>query len=119
MRRYFQGGAVAAYQHVAMLKLHYKIARALEQSLALLERDETPNAPTLPSLSMKRSGSIGGNLYLTKLDTPKATVKTQPNSRNSSGTNLSELRSNDEHEKGGFDGIDCSIDPVRRSPAFE
>lgn len=106
MRRYFQGGAVAAYQHVAMLKLHYKIARALEQSLASLERDETPSAPTLPSLSMKRSGSIGGNLYLTKLDSPKATVKTQ-------------LRSNDDHEKGGFDGIDCPIDPARRSPAFE
>jgi len=37
-RRYFQGEAIAAYQHVAMLKLHYKIARALEQSLAAPER---------------------------------------------------------------------------------
>ena len=120
MRRYFLGGAVAAYQHVAMLKLHYKIASALEQSLASLELDKTPNTLTLPSLSMKISGSVGGGLHFTKLDTPKVTVKTQPNSRTSSATNLSDgLMSNDEHEKGGFDGIDCPIDPVLRSPAFE
>ena len=45
MKRYFQGGSVAAYQHVAMLKLHYKITHALEDSLASLEFDESPEPP--------------------------------------------------------------------------
>ena len=43
MKRYFQGGSVAAYQHVAMLKLHYKISHALDECLASLEFDEAPD----------------------------------------------------------------------------
>ena len=34
---YFRAGAVAAYEHVAMIKLHYKIANALEDCIAHLE----------------------------------------------------------------------------------
>ena len=43
MKRYFQRGSVAAYQHVTMLKLHYKIAHALDECLPTLEElDESP-----------------------------------------------------------------------------
>ena len=45
-KRYFQGGSVAAYQHVAMLKLHYKIAHPLDECLPTLEElDELPQDP--------------------------------------------------------------------------
>jgi hypothetical protein len=36
LERYFQGGRVAAYEHTAMIKLHYKIADALDQCIAKL-----------------------------------------------------------------------------------
>mmetsp|Transcript_29038 Transcript_29038/g.58932 ORF Transcript_29038/g.58932 Transcript_29038/m.58932 type:complete len:727 (-) Transcript_29038:114-2294(-) len=38
--RYFQGGSVAAYQHIAMIKLHYAIASALDECLADLEQSD-------------------------------------------------------------------------------
>jgi len=37
LERYFQGGTVAAYQHIAMIRLHYRIANALDECLAELE----------------------------------------------------------------------------------
>lgn len=37
LQRYFQAGSVAAYEHVAMIKLHYSITDALEACLAKLE----------------------------------------------------------------------------------
>jgi len=36
---YFQKGAVAAYEHIAMIKLHYSIADVLDECVALLEDD--------------------------------------------------------------------------------
>ena len=39
MHRYFQGGSVAAYQQVAMIKQHYRVANAIEDCLAILEND--------------------------------------------------------------------------------
>mmetsp|Transcript_14321 Transcript_14321/g.20991 ORF Transcript_14321/g.20991 Transcript_14321/m.20991 type:complete len:512 (-) Transcript_14321:229-1764(-) len=40
MERYFQGGSVAAYQHCAMIKLHYGIAHALDDCVLTLEEQE-------------------------------------------------------------------------------
>jgi len=37
MDHYFQRGAVAAYEHTAMIKLHYSIADALDDCVARLE----------------------------------------------------------------------------------
>jgi len=34
---YYQRGAVAAYEHIAMIKLHYSVADALDQCIATLE----------------------------------------------------------------------------------
>lgn len=36
MDRYFQIGSVAAYEHVAMIKMHYRIADALDDCLDAL-----------------------------------------------------------------------------------
>lgn len=64
MRRYFQGGSVAAYQHVAMLKLHYRIAHALDECLASLDLDESPNEPPFG----KSARVSSGGLHFTKLE---------------------------------------------------
>mmetsp|Transcript_23089 Transcript_23089/g.66650 ORF Transcript_23089/g.66650 Transcript_23089/m.66650 type:complete len:831 (-) Transcript_23089:1367-3859(-) len=40
LERYFQGGTVAAYQHIAMIRLHYRIANALDECLAELEQSD-------------------------------------------------------------------------------
>lgn len=37
LREFQQGGANATYEHMAMIKLHYSIATALEQCIAKLE----------------------------------------------------------------------------------
>jgi hypothetical protein len=124
MKRYFQGGSVAAFQHVAMLRLHYKIARALDEGLASLEFDEGPNEPPrrrrsqlYKEKSLKKMSVVGGGVHFTKLDS-KAMIEIQPISTTSSATTVSDaygLVSDDEHEKGGFDGIDCAFNTVRRS----
>ncbi|KAL3826411.1 hypothetical protein ACHAXA_008619 [Cyclostephanos tholiformis] len=120
MTRYFQGGSVAAFQHVAMLKLHLKIARALDECLASLEFDEDPNEPPRRRRSqLFKEKLLGGGLHFTKLDS-KTMTEGQPISITSSATTVSEgLVSDDEHEKGGFDGIDCAFNPSRRSFAVE
>ena len=96
MKRYFQGGSVAAYQHVAMLKLHYKIAHALDECLATLEEmDDSPNDPPRrrrSQLMLKQSKSQ--TLHFAKLSTPRSesTIATV----------------DDEYERGGFDGVDVA-----------
>jgi hypothetical protein len=117
MKRYFQGGSVAAYQHIAMLKLHYKIAHALDECLARLEYDEaSPSDPPrrrLSQLHMQKSllsmASLpisGDSLLFRKLDDMNGT--THSNSVASDGYII-----DDEHEKGGFDGVECAFGPKK------
>lgn len=102
MNRYFQGGSVAAYQHVQMMRLHYRLAHALDECLALLELDETPKQSVMPprrrrsQLMLKQrsqkvvSTTPGGSLHFTVLDTEI--------------TPSSTATEDDEMENGGFDG---------------
>ncbi|KAL7436719.1 hypothetical protein ACHAXH_007375 [Discostella pseudostelligera] len=116
MKRYFQGGSVAAYQHIAMLKLHYKIAHALDECLARLEYDEAPNDPPRRRLSqlhkqksllsMASFPTSGESLLFRKLDDMNGT--THSNSVASDGYII-----DDEHEKGGFDGVECAFGPKK------
>merc|ERR1712194_69843 len=99
MRRYFQGGSVAAYQHVAMLKLHYKIAHALDECLASLELEDSSSnassggkrardgheAKTLPQF-----GKLG--LHFTKLESRRSGVT-------SIASTVSDGLSDDVHDK--------------------
>lgn len=41
LKRWFQGGEVAAYEHTALIKLHYSIADALDDCISKLERTNT------------------------------------------------------------------------------
>lgn len=105
MKRYFQGGSVAAYQHVAMLKLHYKIAYALDECLASLEHDEAPSN----LLRRKRSQLVmPGGLNFATLSSTKENLP----SEHESSTPSSSLCDN-EYE-GGFDGVKCAFGPGRR-----
>ena len=120
MRRYFQGGSVAAYQHVAMLKHHYKIAHALDECLASLEFDDAPNDPPrrrrahLFKQKSKARVLSGGGLHFTKLESKN--VQLQGSDSTSPASTVSDgYMSDDEHEKGGFDGVECAFGPGRRS----
>merc|ERR1719356_271894 len=79
MKRYFQRGGVAAYQHVQMLQCHYRLSNALDDCLALLssefnaeetENDGAPrqkrSQPTQKKISEKLTMS-GGKLHFTSL----------------------------------------------------
>ena len=104
MKRYFQGGSVAAYQHVAMLKLHYKIAHALDECLAILEeKDDNPtDPPRRRKLQLINKQNKLPGLHYTTLSTPRSesTIAT----------------ADDEYESGGFDGVECAFGPGRTSP---
>lgn len=123
MKRYFQGGAVAAYQHVAMLKLHYKIVHALDECLASLEFDEAPTeaprrrrAQLYKQKSVRAMSAPSGGLHFRKLESVNSQVQasdtTSPSSSISDG-----YMSDDEHEQGGFDGVECAFGTGRR-PSF-
>lgn len=54
MHRYFQAGSVSAYQHCAMIKLHYNIADALDECLERLGRGRSDTAhPHPPEIGLK------------------------------------------------------------------
>ena len=124
MKRYFQGGSVAAFQHVAMLKLHNKLARALDEGLASLEFDEGRNEPPhrqrsqlYKEKSLKKMSVVGRGDHFTKLDS-KAMMEIQPIRTTSSATMVSDadgLGSDGKHEKGGVDGINCAFNTAHRS----
>mmetsp|Transcript_17764 Transcript_17764/g.31298 ORF Transcript_17764/g.31298 Transcript_17764/m.31298 type:complete len:124 (-) Transcript_17764:90-461(-) len=114
MKRYFQGGSVAAYQHVAMLRLHYKIAHALDECLASLEFDEAPNDPPRRRRSQlfKQKSTIvrvssGGGLHFTKLESKNIQLQGSDSTSPASTVYMSD----DEHEKGGFDGVEYGRRP--------
>lgn len=126
MKRYFQGGRVAAYQHVAMLKLHYKIAHALDECLASLEFDEAPDerrprrrrSQLFKQKSLKaipaRSPPSGG-VRFGKISSHEQLLQAGSDSTSSASTVSDGYVSDDEHEKGGFDGVDYG----NRRPSFK
>jgi len=122
MIRYFQGGSVATYQHVAMLKLHYKIVHSLDECLASLEFDDAPNEPPrrrrsqiYKQKSLKAMPSPGG-LHFGKLESKNKQLLAS-DTASSASTVSDGYMSDDEHEKGGFDGVECAFGPDRR-PSF-
>ena len=54
LQRYFQGGAIAAYEKTAMIKLHYQIADALDECLEMMDQNTEPHAPVQPRTSLLR-----------------------------------------------------------------
>ncbi|KAL7546876.1 hypothetical protein ACHAWF_010200 [Thalassiosira exigua] len=122
MKRYFQGGRVATYRIAAMLKLHYKIAHALDDCLASLEYDESPRHPLRRRRSQvfMKKAMVSGGLHFTKLEprvgklqqstaSPASTVSDGYISDDEKGGFNDEqdggFGDDDEHES-GFDGVD-------------
>ena len=116
MKNYFQGGSVAAYHHIVMIKLHYRIAYTLDECLASLEEDD------LNKKARRRNSLL--LLKKTKLDQeygkktrerdiqcdtpleiyPQFNESDAPTRTSSTYNSLSEV--DDEYEESGFDGID-------------
>ena len=100
-----------------MLRLHYKIAHALDECLASLEFDEAPNDPPRRRRSQlfKQKSTIvrvssGGGLHFTKLESKN--IQLQGSDSTSPASTVSEgCMSDDEHEKGGFDGVEYGRRP--------
>ena len=124
MKRYFQGGSVAAYQHVAMLKLHYKITHALEDCLASLEFDESPEPPRRRRSQLFKQRSLktisrsppSGGVHFDKLVSSNDRLQQEGSDSTSSASSVSDgYMSDDEHERGGFDGVDYGRRPSVKS----
>ncbi len=122
MKRYFQGGAVAAYQHVSFLKLHYAVANTLDECLASLECEEkTPVPPRRRhfQLMMKQKSEMlsprgpRGSLHFAKLE-PEELDEQLPSSGAATPTST---EPDDEYEQ-GFDGVDIAFGPGRRPSSF-
>lgn len=119
MKRYFQGGKTAAYQHASMLKLHYRIAHALDECLASLEVDEAPGdmsrrrrSQLMLKQKSEHSLSAQGGLLHSKLDSRNSLVS------GSDHTAPTSTVCDDEYEGGGFDGVECAFGPGRRPLEF-
>ena len=105
MKRYFQRGGVAAYQHVQMLRCHYRLSNALDDCLALLEMDDVPTencrAPRRRRTQLlQKQKSEGGNLHFASLGEEI--------------TPVSSVTEDDEIEKGGFDGVEIAFGHCKR-----
>jgi len=130
--RYFQGGSVAAYQHIAMVKLHYQIANALDECLDSLESDEA-GAQKPPrrvsqlhqSLRKKSAAAARGedkeysltSSTLRILNNVAAKMETDTESGNEKTDSSASSTSGDfdEFEIGGFEGVECAFTPRRLS----
>ena len=74
MYRVFQGGSIAAYEHVAMIKAHYRIADTLDYCLDALqngkqERRKDRSVLRLDIFKPVESVSVGGQDTCVESDT--------------------------------------------------
>jgi len=101
--RYDQGGCVAAYEHCAMIKLHYHVADALEECLKRLELHDAARTKVvvdgLPSRDKERAMAHARNLS-------NKTTYNGIHSETNSETTLSE-----EDGDSGFHEIEALLPP--------
>jgi len=124
MHRFFQAGRVAAYQHCAMMKLHYSIGQAFEECLAALEEDDSSMNKTRRSsfllsrriqemdkleAKQRMKHSVGSLTTVAFTDLSKTCVEHR---KDEISVTSSSSGHDDEYEKGGFDGVDV---PYARS----
>uniref|UniRef100_A0A7S2P954 PNPLA domain-containing protein n=2 Tax=Leptocylindrus danicus TaxID=163516 RepID=A0A7S2P954_9STRA len=106
LKRCFQGGSVAAYQKVAMMKSHYSIAHALDECLATLEDIDGTSGKNRRRRSLVKKRNVEESMRHTGL------INDRENSALLSGLD-------DEYEVGGFDGMECAFSSVTASPKFD
>ncbi len=124
LKKCFQNGSVAAYQHCAIMKHHYSVAHALDECLAILEKEDGSLKKT-----RRRQSQLASSLQLkptvhfdqekrppTKSFSLNASV---PSTGSSFMTNDSDTADgsasshDDECESGGFDGVTIEYDERR------
>jgi len=125
MKKWIQVGSVAAYQHCAMMRLHYSICRSLDESLALLEEDDKSmlKKPRRRSMLLKTVNKVVGNddLNLGRMKGYSLNASKFPLDEENStcSAEMSETGSSsghdDEHEIGGFDGLDVAYSQLKRT----
>jgi len=110
LNRYFQVGSVAAYQHVAMMKLHYLVSRTLDECLAIIE--EVDGSMTKPRRRQSLLHSHQHKNYSLTLSSFPPTMPAQEHlSRAGLSTpeTVSISSSHDDEHESGFDGIDENV----------
>lgn len=94
--RYYQGGSVAAYEHLSMIKLHYKLVDVIDECIETLESD-------LPGTKRSRRRRSHVSLPITESGAaliPGLISKTTSDSgQNSSTTESDGLEDEDEYER--------------------
>mmetsp|Transcript_28322 Transcript_28322/g.39836 ORF Transcript_28322/g.39836 Transcript_28322/m.39836 type:complete len:604 (-) Transcript_28322:91-1902(-) len=88
LQRCFQAGSVAAYQHIAMIKLHYRTAYALEECLAMLERCDVDNVDHLKPRRRRSQLAISAALAASNMDTNNNATSSSNNSHSSDNSRI-------------------------------
>ena len=106
LKRCFQGGSVAAYQKIAMMKSHYSIAHALDECLATLEAIDGPSDKRRRRDSLVKKRQVEVSMRHAGL------INVHENSALVPALD-------DEYESGGFDGMECAFTSRTASPKID
>jgi len=124
LKKCFQNGSVAAYQHCAIMKHHYSVAHALDECLATLEQEDgSLNKPRRRQSQLASTMQIKPKEYLDERQKRQqanfslnASVLSTGSSHitNDSDTADGTTSSHDDEcESGGFDGVTIAFDQRR------
>eukprot|EP00551_Chaetoceros_affinis_P008681 CAMPEP_0203683586 /NCGR_PEP_ID=MMETSP0090-20130426/47595_1 /ASSEMBLY_ACC=CAM_ASM_001088 /TAXON_ID=426623 /ORGANISM="Chaetoceros affinis, Strain CCMP159" /LENGTH=700 /DNA_ID=CAMNT_0050552735 /DNA_START=832 /DNA_END=2934 /DNA_ORIENTATION=- len=124
LKKCFQNGSVAAYQHCAIMKHHYSVAHALDECLATLEQEDgSLNKPRRRQSQLASTMQIKPKAYLDERQKRQqanfslnASVLSTGSSHitNDSDTADGTTSSHDDEcESGGFDGVTIAFDQRR------
>lgn len=102
---YYQNGAVAAYEHLALIKLHYKLADLMDECISSLEDDGSQQKSTRRSKLCIPIGKMrlrGGTVVETPSTDSDDPVTTSPTAVNSDDNDNSSNECEDEYEQSWY-----------------
>lgn len=140
LKKCFQVGSVAAYQHCQLMKMHYTVANALDECLAILENEDGFFMKPRRRLSQLKTSQLlssqfykgmahieaqqrmgkGCTLNSSAFPNDEASISTHISSgRNSICESVSDPRTDsshdDEYEGLGFDGVSVDFRPPKHT----
>lgn len=117
LRKCFQVGSIAAYQHCQLVKMHYTVANALDECLAILENEDGSLLKPRRRLSQLRTSQLVSSQFYKGMAHIEAQQRIgKGRSLNSSAfpnEDSSNSYDDDEYESLGFDGVDVDFRPRR------
>lgn len=144
LHKCFQVGSVAAYQHCQLMKMHYTVANALDECLAILENEDGVFIKPRRRLSQLKTSQLlssqfykgmahieaqqrmgkGCTLNSSAFPKDEASISTHTSSgRSSICESLSDPRTDsshdDEYEGLGFDGVSVDFRPPKHTKNYE